>query len=66
MIFILVCYAEYTLIKTYVNNSYYNFVITFNTGVIGFIVFYIFYLNKNSEKEEIGINEIENIGKRED
>lgn len=66
MIFILVCYAEYTLVKTYANNSYYNFVITFNIGVIGFIVFYIFYLNKNNEKEEIGINEIEHIGKHED
>jgi len=63
MIFMLVCYAEYTLIKTYINNSYYNFVIIFNTGVIGFIIFYIFYLNKVNKKEEIEINEIENIGK---
>ncbi|CAI8865663.1 Membrane spanning protein [Chryseobacterium sp. IT-36CA2] len=66
MIFILVCYAEYTLTKTYVNNSYYNFVITFNTGVIGFIIFYIFYLNKINEKEDIEINEIESIGKHKD
>ncbi|MBE4949380.1 hypothetical protein [Chryseobacterium culicis] len=66
MIFILVCYAEYTLVKTYINNSYYNFVITFNTGVMGFIVFYVFYLNSNTKKEGIGINEIENIGKHED
>ncbi|CAD0225308.1 conserved membrane protein of unknown function [Chryseobacterium sp. JV274] len=64
MIFILVCYAEYTLIKTYTNNSYYNFVIAFNTIVIGFIIFYLLYLN-NMDKE-VKKNEIENIGKHED
>lgn len=65
IIFILVCYAEYTLITTYINNSYYNFVIAFNTIVIGFIIFYIFYLN-NKNIEDVEKNEIENIGKHED
>lgn len=62
VILILVCYANYTLIKSYINNSYYNFVIIFNTLVIGFILFYIYYLNQR----EIEKNEIENIGKHED
>ncbi len=62
VIFILVCFANYTLIKSYINNSYYNFVIIFNTLVIGFILFYIYYLNYR----EIEKNEIENIGKHED
>lgn len=61
-IFILVCFANYSLIRNYINNSYYNFVIIFNTLVIGFILFYIFYLNYR----EIEKNEIENIGKHED
>ncbi|MCS4301987.1 hypothetical protein DRF65_27315 [Chryseobacterium pennae] len=62
VILILVCFANYTLIKSYINNSYYNFVIIFNTLVIGFVFFYIFYLNHR----EIEKNEIENIGKHED
>lgn len=62
VILILVCFANYTLIKSYINNSYYNFVIIFNTLVIGFVLFYIFYLNHI----EIEKNEIENIGKHED
>ncbi len=62
LILILVCFANYTLIKNYINNSYYNFVIIFNTSVIGFIFFYIYYLNH----KEIEKNEIENIGKHED
>ncbi|AZA83051.1 hypothetical protein C1637_20115 [Chryseobacterium lactis] len=62
VILILVCFANYTLIKSYINNSYYNFVIIFNTLVIGFVLFYIFYLNHR----EIEKNEIENIGKHED
>lgn len=62
VIFILVCFANYTLIKSYINNSYYNFVIIFNTLVICFILFYIYYLNHR----EIEKNEIENIGKHED
>lgn len=62
LIFILVCFANYTLIKSYINNSYYNFVIIFNTLVTGFILFYIYYLNYR----EIEKNEIENIGKHED
>lgn len=62
IIFILVCMADYTLIKSYINNSYYNFVIIFNTLVIIFVSFYIFYLNHR----EIEKNEIEDIGKHED
>lgn len=62
VVLILVCFANYSLIKSYINNSYYNFVIIFNTLVIGFILFYIFYLNHR----EIEKNEIENIGKHED
>lgn len=62
MILVLICFANYTLIKSYINNSYYNFVIIFNTLVIGFVLFYIFYLNHR----EIEKNEIENIGKHED
>jgi len=62
VILILVCFANYALIKSYINNSYYNIVIIFNTLVIGFVLFYIFYLNHR----EIEKNEIENIGKHED
>lgn len=62
MILILVCFAEYTLIKAYINNAYYNFVIVFNILVISFIFLYVFYLNN----KEIEKNEIENIGKHED
>lgn len=62
IVLILVCFANYSLIKSYINNSYYNFVIIFNTLVIGFIIFYLFYLNHR----EIEKNEIENIGKHED
>lgn len=61
-VLILVCFANYSLIKSYINNSYYNFVIIFNTLVIGFIFFYLYYLNY----KEIEKNEIENIGKHED
>lgn len=62
IILILVCFADYTLIKSYINNSYYNFVIIFNTLVIIFVSFYIFYLNHR----EIKKNEIDDIGKHED
>lgn len=62
VVLILVCFANYSLIKSYINNSYYNFIIIFNTLVISFILFYIFYLNHR----EIEKNEIENIGKHED
>ncbi|MCW3162825.1 hypothetical protein [Chryseobacterium oryctis] len=65
LIGVLVLYAQFTLFKTYENNTYYNFVILFNSLVIVFITFYIFYLNINKKEKNI-VNEIEEIGKHED
>ncbi|ASK28633.1 hypothetical protein CEY12_00260 [Chryseobacterium sp. T16E-39] len=64
IIFIILCYALYTLIITYQNNTYYNFVICFNILIVGFIIFYISYLNIKSQEDQN--NEIESLGQDEE
>jgi hypothetical protein len=61
LIGILVFYAQFILFKNYQNNSYYNFVIFFNSLAIIFITFYIFYLNSSKKEKNID-SEIDNIG----
>lgn len=61
LIGVLVLYAQFTLLKNYQNNTYYNFVIFFNSLTLIFIIFYIFYLNSNKKEMNIS-NEIEAIG----
>lgn len=61
VILVLVFYAVYTLSLGYINNFYYNFVISFNILIMGFILFYLSYLNTNNK--EVKNHEIEDIGK---
>ena len=61
LIGVLVLYAQFTLLKNYQNNTYYNFVIFFNSLTIIFIMIYTFYLNGNKKEKNMS-NEIEEIG----
>ncbi|WP_144282791.1 hypothetical protein [Chryseobacterium echinoideorum] len=57
----LILYAQFTLLKNYENNAYFNLLITFNLFVCVFIILYIVYLNVNKKKKN-STNEIDTIG----
>ncbi|WP_312345780.1 hypothetical protein [Chryseobacterium binzhouense] len=57
----LILYAQFTLLKNYENNVYFNLLITFNSLVFVLIILYVVYLNVNNTKEN-PTNEIDTIG----
>lgn len=61
LIGVLILYAQFTLLKNYENNVYFNLLITFDSFVFVFIILYVVYLNINKKKKNL-TNEIDTIG----